>query len=135
VAETGNLGYLKKCKGYLERSFVANRSYYAGVNYAFSLICLASSLDSVIDKKANLSWGIEKYKEVKKICLERENEDDYWVCATIAECCLATGDKEGEIKYSEKAFGMIKDGWQKEITKKQMKELKGHIQELSGLMC
>ena len=46
-------------------------------------------------------WSKHIYEKTKEICKNKYDVDDYWINASLAECCLVIGDEEGYRKYQE----------------------------------
>lgn len=76
------------------------------------------------------------YEKTKEICKNKYDVDDYWINASLAECCLVIGDEEGYRKYQEIAnlcnlANLEQMKWKQKKTDKQLTIIKKLINELT----
>ena len=81
-------------------------------------------------------WSKHIYEKTKEICKNKYDVDDYWINASLAECCLVIGDEERYRKYQEIAnlcnlANLEQMKWKQKKTDKQLTIIKKLINELT----
>lgn len=114
---------------YYEKSFVLLKTYNNGLNYGFMLLVMSYINQQNIHQKFYMMWSRYIYNKTKEICLKKYEVDDYWVNASLAECCLVLNEKNEYKKYLELSkLSYFKTEnekeWKYEKTQKQLKEIK-----------
>ena len=110
-----NYDYLEEAINYYKRGFMIKNDYYNGENYSN---CLLLKTQKPYLEEEEIQYF--KY-ESKKVCKEivfileekiRENEENYWMYATLATCYLCLMDKENYQKYEEKFLSKTNIEWE-----------------------
>ncbi len=127
--------FASKALQYYEKSFVLINTYNSGLNYGFMLLVL-SSICVQEDRQKYYLWSKHIYEKTKEICKNKYDVDDYWINASLAECCLVIGDEEGYRKYQEIAnlcnlANLEQMKWKQKKTDKQLTIIKKLINELT----
>lgn len=120
---------------YYEKSFILLKTYNSGLNYGFMLLVM-STIDNVDDNLKYYLWAKHVYLKTKKICLNKYEIDDYWVNASLAECCLVLDEKEDYYKYLDLSnlccfHNSNEKKWKKEKTHKQLKTIKALLEKIN----
>lgn len=120
---------------YYEKSFILLKTYNSGLNYGFMLLVM-SIIDNVDDNLKYYLWAKHVYLKTKRICLNKYEIDDYWVNASLAECCLVLDEKEEYHKYLDLSnlccfHDLNEKKWKKEKTNKQLKIIKELLEKIN----
>ena len=128
--------FATKALRYYEKSFVLLNTYNSGLNYGFMLLVL-SSMNVEETRTKYLLWSKHIYEKTKKICMEKYDVNDYWVNASLSECCLVLGEMSEYKKYQQISSLCISTNveqmqWKLNKTKKQLDIIQ---QLLNDILC
>jgi len=119
-----------------ERGFYLKQDYYNGINVAYLLnerAALEEQTKMRAEAIADFIQAQRIRREVMKYCknlLERANgtqteeEDRYWIIATLWEAAVGIEDAEAEKQWSERAASMKIANWMLDSTREQIAKLK-----------
>lgn len=127
--------FATKALQYYEKSFVLLNTYNSGLNYGFMLLVLCS-INRGEDREKYQLWSKHIYGKTKKICLEKYDVGDYWVNASLAECCLVLGESKEYEKYQQISNLCISSNmeqmqWKHDKTQKQLDIIKRLISDIA----
>ena len=126
-----NFDYLNDAIAYYKKGFIIKKDYYNGENYANCLLLKSQDENSEQLQKNYLKYESRNvYKEVIDIILKslEEEEENFWMYATLAVCYFALEDEESHKKYQDIFYGQCSAKWQKETYLDTINELRPSIQ-------
>jgi tetratricopeptide (TPR) repeat protein len=115
-----------------ERGFDIRTDYYNGINLALLLNVRAQQGASLGERIADFVNAERVRRRVIPLCLDRlaaevrDDEERYWVTATLAEAYFGIGDQVAGEEWLEKAYDLPVADWMRESTGKQI----GYLQQL-----
>ncbi|WP_026883720.1 TRAFs-binding domain-containing protein, partial [Clostridium akagii] len=119
-----NIIELEKCLDNYKRSYELSNNYYAGVNYAYSLMMLSHYSKNVEVKVTNYFWSKKIYKEIIILCEKDYDIDDYWINATLQEAYLVQNNNAEFTKYQNICEKLVvANDWKLESTLDQINHL------------
>lgn len=80
--------YAVESLSYYERSFILYHSYNSGLNYGLMLF-VVSTYHNGEEANQYQHWARKTYQQTMQICLSCYSPTDYWINASLEECCLA----------------------------------------------
>lgn len=122
-----NIEYAQEALNFYERSYVLFHAYNSGLNYGLMLFVVSKYQSS--EKATQMKhWARYIYQQTKLLCLKNYTPSDYWVNASLEECCYALDEIEEQKKYTKIAENCLKtkknsSGWKRTKTLEQLKLL------------
>jgi len=116
----------------LERGFFIKRDYYNGINLAFMLNTKAAESPEDIKKELQ-SVARHVRRKVKDICEDAlsnndlDNDEKYWILATLYEACVGMGEDDEAFRWKEEADKVDKSAWMAEVTEEQVAKLRALV--------
>lgn len=128
--------YATNALQFYEKSFVLLNTYNSGLNYGFMLLVL-STINSNEIRQTYYLWAKNIYEKTMKICLNKYSVDDYWVNASLAECCLVLNQSKEYDKYLQISKLCISSNinkmqWKYNKTQKQLNIIKQMLENISN---
>lgn len=116
--------YAEAALNYYERSFILYHAYNSGLNYGLMLFAVSSYYKGEEAIQFQY-WARKIYQQTMQICLSCYSLTDYWVNASLEECCLALNKIEEQNRYTEIAQFCIQTAgesskWKREKTIEQL---------------
>lgn len=116
----------------LERGFFIKRDYYNGINLAFMLNTKAAESPEDIKKELH-AVARHVRRKVKDICEDAlsnndlDNDEKYWILATLYEACVGMGGDDEAFRWKEEADKVAKSAWMAEVTEEQVAKLRALV--------
>ena len=116
----------------LERGFFIKRDYYNGINLAFMLNTKAAESPEDIKKELH-AVARHVRRKVKDICEDAlsnndlDNDEKYWILATLYEACVGMGEDDEAFRWKEEADKVAKSAWMAEVTEEQVAKLRALV--------
>ena len=112
-----------------EKGFYLKNDYYNGINLAF-LYNVRASVEAAPDAIADAVIAKRTRQRVLTICqpllnAQQDNEQKYWILATMAEACVGMEDEAGAEGYLQQAAELKPAAWMIESTQGQLQTLRG----------
>ena len=100
------------------------------------MLLVLSSINQGEIKDKYYLWSKHIYEKTKKICLKKYDVDNYWVNASLAECCLVLGELKEYEKYQQISNLCISSNidqmqWKRDKTKRQLEIIKRLINSIT----
>lgn len=128
-----DIEYLNRAIEYYGKGFKINTDYYTGENYAMCLE-LKSQNEKNLEEKVYYKIEARKTRErILEILTETLDDDDFeqrndikWIYATLANCYLASKQKDKHEEFEQKFFEKLEANWEKQTYLKSLE----HVNQL-----